>query len=65
MGRQTFKNIITAEELMEKINGKNQDLANKFLKEKAKYCSEATIKNYRSDLNIFFCWNVDNNNNKI
>jgi site-specific recombinase XerD len=65
MPRQTFKKIITSPELIGKINPENIKLMNAFLKEKNTRCSDMTIEGYRSDLNIFFCWNVENNNNKL
>ena len=64
MARKTFRKVITSKELIEKINPKNKKLINSFLKDKNRKCSDATIKNYTSDLNIFFCWVVDNADNK-
>lgn len=65
MGRETFKKIITSPDKISEVNPKNIDLMNKFLREKTGRCSELTISNYKSDLSIFFCWNLDNNDNKI
>jgi site-specific recombinase XerD len=65
MGRTTFKLITTSEELLEKINPANKDLAKQFLKEKNSRSSPLTIKNYESDLNMFFCWNLQENENKL
>ena len=65
MARKTFRKVITSKELIEKINPKNKKLAELFLKDKNRKCSDATIKNYTSDLNIFFCWVVDNAENKF
>ena len=62
MGRTTFKKRITSEEKIEKINANNKKLIEQFLKAKSRTCSEATVKSYRSDLMIFFCWLVDNGN---
>ena len=58
MGRTTFKKKITSPELISQINPKNVKLINLFLKEKDRKCSDATIKVYKSNLEIFFCWNV-------
>ena len=65
MGRETFRKETTTPELIEKINPKNKSIVEKFLKEKATRTSELTIKNYRSDANIFFVWNLLNNENKF
>lgn len=62
--RKTFKKVTTSPELIEKINPKNQKLIDLFLKSKGRKCSDATLKNYHSDLNIFFCWVVNNCENK-
>lgn len=56
MPRQTYKKIIVTEELIKQINPKNIRLMNQFLKEKNTRSSDATIKNYESDLRIFFTW---------
>ena len=47
------------------ISKENQKLIKLFLKEKGRKCSPATMKVYASDLNIFFCWNVLENDNKF
>ena len=65
MPRKTFKKIITSPELIEQINEKNKKLMKLFLKDKDRKCSSQTIKNYQSDLNIFFCWAVTNADNKF
>ena len=36
----------------------------RFLKEKATRCSAVTIKGYKSDLKIFFTWNMEENDDK-
>lgn len=65
MGRQTFKKVITTPEVMEKINPKNKKLQKTFLKEKSRKCSDATLVQYESALNIFFAWNVIEGENKF
>ena len=65
MPRKTVKNVITSGELIASINPDNQNMAKRFLKEKNTRSSELTVKNYRSDLNIFFCWNSLHNDNKF
>lgn len=63
--RETFKKITTSAELIEKVNPENKKLAEKFLRAKNSRSSELTVDNYRSDLNIFFVWNYQYNNNKF
>jgi site-specific recombinase XerD len=62
MGRTTFKKRITSDEKIKTINPNNTKLIAQFLKAKSRTCSEATVKSYKSDLMIFFCWLVDNGN---
>ena len=64
MARETFKKVITSEEKWEEVNSKNKKLMDRFLKEKSTRCSSVTIKNYRSDLKIFFTWNMEENDDK-
>lgn len=65
MGRKTFRKVITSEELILRINPRNKKLMELFIKDKNRKCSDATIKNYTSDLNIFFCWVVNDCDNKF
>lgn len=65
MGRQTFRRIITSDEIIEKINPKNKRLVERFLKNLSTRRSAETIRVYQSNYNIFFCWNVLNNDNKF
>lgn len=65
MPRKTFKKIITTPEILAEINPKNKKLMESYLKHKNTICSDLTVKNYRSDLNIFFAWNVLENDNKF
>jgi site-specific recombinase XerD len=64
MPRKTFVNKITSQELTSKINPENIELAKKFLKDKSIRTSAKTIIVYESNLNIFFVWNLLNNENK-
>ena len=64
MARKKYKKKITDTEILEQINPKNIKLMNLFIKDKDRKCSDATIKVYKSNLNIFFCWNVLYNDNK-
>jgi site-specific recombinase XerD len=64
MPRQTFVKKITSDELTAQINPDNIKLMNKFLKEKSTRSSDKTIDVYRSNLIMFFTWNLLNNENK-
>lgn len=55
-GRATFRNVITSEELTAKINKKNIDLMERYLKNYATKRSSGTVKTYRSNLIIFFTY---------
>lgn len=63
-GRETFRKVITSDELIEQINPENIKLMERFLKNFATKRSPKSVVVYRSNLNIFFCWNVENNDNK-
>jgi len=65
MGRKTFRRVITTPEILEQIHPENLRLKKAFLKEKGFRSSEKTIVGYDSDLQIFMCWNVLENGNKI
>lgn len=62
-GRPTFRKVITSPELIEQINPENQKLVDRFLKNFATKRSSNSVVNYRSNLNIFFCWNLIWNDN--
>ncbi len=64
MPRETFRKKITSDETIELINPTNKKLINKFLKTFDTKSSSVSVKNYKSDYNIFFCWNVLHNENK-
>lgn len=62
--RETYRKIITSPELIEQINPKNKMLMERFLKNFATKRSPNSVISYRSNLQMFFCWNVENNDNK-
>lgn len=62
-GRETYRKVITSPELIAQINPENVKLMERFLKNFATKRSPKSVINYRSNLNIFFCWNVENNDN--
>lgn len=65
MARSTVYNTITTPEKIAQINSENTYLKKEFLDYlKSVDRSDGTIKQYASDLDIFFCWNLDMNNNK-
>ena len=64
-GRETFRKVITSPELIAQINPKNQQLADRFLKNFATKRSPNSVISYRSNLNIFMCRNILWNENKF
>lgn len=65
MGRKTVYNEITSPEKIARINPENMSLVNDFLDYlKSVGRSDSTIKNYKADILVFFCWCVDNLDNK-
>jgi integrase len=64
MARKTFRKKITTPENLKNINPQNKKLMDRFLKEKNTRCSDGTIVGYKSDLEIFFTWNLLYNDNK-
>lgn len=62
--RKTFRKVITSEELIEQIHSQNRMLMERFLKNFATKRSPNSVVSYRSNLNIFMCWNVEHNDNK-
>lgn len=65
MGRTTVYNNITSEEKLSECNKGNLDLSKEFIDYlKSVDRSDTTIKQYIADLNIFWCWNLEFNNNK-
>ena len=51
--------------MLDQIHPKNKNLVERFLKSKKASCAETTIIGYKSDLDIFMCWNVLYNENKF
>lgn len=65
MARSTVYNKITTEQKLKEINSENLALIEDFMDYLNSIDrSPKTIYNYKSDLNIFFIWNLDFNNNK-
>ena len=65
MPRKTFRKKITSENLSQQINPENIKLMARFLKEKNTRCADGTVEGYESDLNMFFTWNLLENDNKF
>lgn len=65
MARTTVYNNITSPEKIEKINSENKQLLDDFLDYLVSVRrAESTIKSYKADLLVFFCWCLDENDNK-
>jgi integrase len=66
MGRQTVYNNITSPEKIALINKKNISLLDEWMEYLHSVDrSEETIEQYRNDALIFFCWLIDNGDNKF
>lgn len=66
MSRKTKMNILTSEELIKQVNPDNIRLKNDFLSYlQSVQRSSKTIYGYENDLDIFFVWNLQFNNNKF
>lgn len=65
-GRSTVYNAITSQEKMNQVNPQNLDLEESFIEylESTDH-SSGTTKQYRSNLHVFWCWNLEFNNNKF
>lgn len=65
-GRKTVYNSISSPEKLAKVNPENIQLGNDFLEYLTSIDrSKSTIDAYRNDLNIFWCWCLEFNNNKF
>lgn len=65
-GRATVYNNITSSESLAKVNPENLSLEEDFVEylESIDRAS-GTIKQYRANLHVFWCWNLEFNNNKF
>ena len=65
-GRKTVYNSISSPEKLAKVNPENIQLGNDFLEYLTSIDrSKSTVDAYRNDLNIFWCWCLEFNNNKF
>jgi len=65
-GRSTVYNNITSEEKMKQVNPENIELENDFLEYLQSIDRAAsTIKQYKANLHVFWCWNLEFNKNKF
>ena len=65
-GRKTVYNNLSSPEKLKKVNPDNIRLGKDFLEYLTSIDrSKNTVDAYDHDLNIFWCWNLDNNNNKF
>lgn len=66
MARKTQQNDITSEELLKQVNPKNIRLKKDFITYlKSIQRRPSTINGYSNDIDIFFVWNLQNNDNKF
>jgi len=65
-GRSTVYNRITSDEKMALVNKENIELENDFLEYlQSVDRSVDTIKQYKANLHVFWCWNLEYNDNKF
>lgn len=65
-GRTTVYNDITSKEKLKEVNPENISLENDFLEYLGSIDrSKGTIKQYKANLHVFWCWNLEFNNNKF
>lgn len=64
MARKTYTFKVTSPEKIEQIEKSNKKLIERYLKYLSQTRSQGTIKVYKSNFDIFFCWNLDYNDNK-
>ena len=65
-GRTTVYNEITSKEKLSNVNPKNIELEKDFLEYlKSIDRAKTTIKQYESNLHIFWVWNMEHNNDKF
>lgn len=65
-GRTTVYNKITTEEKLKEVNPENIELENDFIEYLESIDrSKGTIKQYRANLHVFWCWNLEFNKNKF
>jgi len=65
-GRTTVYNKITSEEKLKEVNPENLELENDFIEYLESIDrSKGTIKQYRANLHVFWCWNLEFNKNKF
>ena len=65
-GRSTVYNTITSDEKMAKVNPDNLQLEEDFIEYLNSIDrSKGTIKQYRANLHVFWCWNLEYNKNKF
>lgn len=66
MSRGKTYNLIVTDELWEQVEQENKDLLNEFIEYKTSTDKSLnTIYQYTSVIKLFFCWNVEHNNNKV
>lgn len=65
-GRTTVYNNITSKEKLREVNPDNIQLGEDFIEYLESIGrSKGTIKQYKANLNVFWCWNLEYNKNKL
>ena len=64
MGRSKVKNIMTTPEWLAKVNPYNMELMEEYLENCSSTKADSTIREYRCDLKIAFCWGLNHLDNK-
>ena len=65
-GRSTVYNSITSKEKLEQVNPDNLELQKDYIEHlRAVDRAKTTIYQYGQNLNVFWCWNLEFNNNKF
>lgn len=65
-GRTTVYNEITSKEKLKQVNPDNLELEQDFLEYLTSIDrSQGTIKQYKANLHVFWCWNLEYNKNKF
>lgn len=64
MGRSKVKNVMTTPEWLAKVNPYNMELMEEYLENCSSTKADSTIKEYRCDLKIAFCWGLNHLDNK-
>ena len=62
-GRKTYRNLFTSDETYDKVDSETKSLINEFILDFSTRSSPNSVKIYKSNFKIFFCWNYIYNDN--